>query len=206
VAPLSRGVFWFQDPGSRLKCEFEMCTLSHRFMELARVGEKEELIKTITARRYEAKVLGVAYAMAADMYADRRRLIGIPAIVLSTFVGAMTLSSLIDIGKAKLYVDIFICVLAIAVAVLTALQTFLDYPQRSKENKDASVKMLAFEKKWELLLQNPTDDGVRGLDTAFSKLLRKVPRSPLRLQEKARERIAQKSKYISDLEADVPGD
>jgi hypothetical protein len=75
-------------------------------MELARVGEKEELIKTITARRYEAKVLGVAYAMAADMYADRRRLIGIPAIVLSTFVGAMTLSSLIDIGKAKLYVDI----------------------------------------------------------------------------------------------------
>jgi len=175
-------------------------------MELARVGEKEELIKTITARRYEAKVLGVAYAMAADMYADRRRLIGIPAIVLSTFVGAMTLSSLIDIGKAKLYVDIFICVLAIAVAVLTALQTFLDYPQRSKENKDASVKMLAFEKKWELLLQNPADDSVRGLDTAFSKLLRKVPRSPLRLQEKARERIAQKSKYISDLEADVPGD
>jgi hypothetical protein len=88
-----------------LKCEFEMCTRIGS-CELARVGEKEELIKTITARRYEAKVLGVAYAMAADMYADRRRLIGIPAIVLSTFVGAMTLSSLIDIGKAKLYVDI----------------------------------------------------------------------------------------------------
>jgi hypothetical protein len=80
-------------------------------MELARVGEKEELIKTITARRCEVKFLGVAYAMAADMYADRRRLIGIPAIVLSTFVGAMTLFSLLDIHKEKVYVKSFFCLL-----------------------------------------------------------------------------------------------
>jgi hypothetical protein len=63
-------------------------------MELARVGEKEELIKTITARRYEAKVLGVAYAMAADMYADRRRLIGIPMLRWRANIGVFVAAAL----------------------------------------------------------------------------------------------------------------
>jgi hypothetical protein len=86
----------------------------------------------IAIRRDKTEILGGAHAIAADRCTHRYKWLGIPAAILSTIVGATTLAGFIDFGPehhiAKLVLDIVLCVLAITVAVLTTLQTFLDYP------------------------------------------------------------------------------
>lgn len=144
----------------------------------------------VTSRLEKTVMLAQAHALSADMYARRHKQLGIPAIVLSTILGTTTLSAFIDLEKPiKLCVDIAICVLAITVAILTALQTFFDSATRSQQHADASAKFAALAQKWELLLgANPSTAEVRELDDDYVDLIRKSPRVSIALQNEAKQK------------------
>jgi hypothetical protein len=152
----------------------------------------------IASRRDRAEIFGGAHALAADMYASRHRQISIPVIILSTVLGTTTLSSFIEIGKtAKLFVDIVICILAITVAVLAALQTFLDYASRSQAHTNAAAKFFALAQKWELLFNEDSSmREVSTLDELLAELIQRVPRVSIKLQQEAMKRHAELERGI----------
>lgn len=76
---------------------------------------------------------------AARVYARGQFALGIPALVISTIVGTSVFSALSSQEVPALWVGI----LSIAAAVLSALQTFLDFGGRSDKHRSAGVKYKA---------------------------------------------------------------
>lgn len=102
-----------------------------------------------------------AHFNAARTFQLRNKLLGVPALILSTFVGAAIFSTLESSPDIK--IKILTGLLSVAAALFTGLQTFLSYGERSEEHKCAAVRYgrlrrileekLACEKdNWETLL------------------------------------------------------
>jgi hypothetical protein len=74
--------------------------------------------------------------LASRTYARGQYALGIPALIVSTVVGTSLFSSLATQQVPALWVGL----LSIAAAVLTAVQTFLDFGGRSDKHRLAAVK------------------------------------------------------------------
>ena len=77
--------------------------------------------------------------IAARLYAKGQYGLGIPSLVVSTVVGTSVFTALSDNTKPELWVAL----LAIAAAVLSALQTFMDFTGRSDRHRNTGVKYKA---------------------------------------------------------------
>ena len=73
---------------------------------------------------------------AARRYATGRVALGIPSLIVSTVVGTSVFAAL----SSKEVPPLWVGLLSIAAAVLSALQTFLDFGGRSDKHRSAAVK------------------------------------------------------------------
>jgi hypothetical protein len=144
----------------------------------------------VESRIKKAQVMGRAHAMAADSYDRRQKWLAIPAIVLSTIVGASAIASLGDFGKVKFWLDLVICIFSITVAVLTGLQQFLDYAARSQKHADTAAGLFAISRKWELVMHRKiTLVEVETLEQELAARIEKSPRVSIELQQLAQEAV-----------------
>jgi len=73
---------------------------------------------------------------AARHYANAQFWLGVPALLVSTLVGTTVFAALSSRETPPLWV----AVLSVLAAVLTALQTFMDFAGRSDKHRNAAVK------------------------------------------------------------------
>lgn len=79
-----------------------------------------------------------AHYSAADRLGSKNYWLGIPALVLSTFVGT-TVFSLLE-QQIDIRLKIALGMVSVAVAVLTALQTFLRLEERAEKHRAVAAK------------------------------------------------------------------
>jgi hypothetical protein len=141
----------------------------------------------IEGRRNKAEIFGMAHGMAADRNRRLNRFISLPIIVLSTIVGATSLSAFVDFGPnhtAKFLLDLVFCLFAIAVAVLTALQTFCGYAARAQGHTDTAASLAALGRRWDaLVFESPSSNKVEALDNEFDEIIKRAPRISVAEQE-----------------------
>jgi uncharacterized membrane protein YfcA len=77
--------------------------------------------------------------LGARVYERARYAFGVPTLVVSTIVGTAVFSALAS-GAVP---DWWVGVLSVLAAVLSALQTFLDFPTRAERHRSAGVKYKA---------------------------------------------------------------
>lgn len=77
--------------------------------------------------------------LSARIYERGRYAFGIPTLIVSTIVGTSVFSAL----STHTAPDWWIGVLSVLAAVLSALQTFLDFPTRAERHRTAGVKYKA---------------------------------------------------------------
>jgi hypothetical protein len=115
--------------------------------------------------------------LASRTYAKGQYALGIPALIVSTVVGTSVFSSLSSKEVPALWVGL----LSITAAVLTAVQTFMDFGGRSDKHRMAAVKYKASIRTIEYLLMrlsttaNITDEELAALRSQLDNLEESAP-------------------------------
>ena len=116
---------------------------------------------------------------AGRMYERSKYAMGIPALVVATIVGTSVFSALASETRSP--VSLWVGLLSIAAAVLSALQTFLDFPARAERHRAVGVKYKAIIRSLEHTLANhaagrsPTDDQVTQIQQRLDELEDSAP-------------------------------
>ena len=76
--------------------------------------------------------------LAARVYERAKYSVGIPALIVSTIVGTSVFTALA--AQTKSPVSLWVGFLSVAAGVLSALQTFLDFPARAERHRAAGGK------------------------------------------------------------------
>jgi hypothetical protein len=96
----------------------------------------------------------------AGAYNRRHLWLGIPVVVFSTIVGTSVFASLQDSQVHYFGLRVAIGVVSVLAAVLSSLQTFLGYAQRSERHRIASLRYESLRRAMEPKLATPS--GARG--------------------------------------------
>lgn len=117
------------------------------------------------------------HELASRTYAKGQYALGIPALIVSTIVGTSVFSAL----ASKVVPALWVGLLSIAAAVLTAVQTFMDFGGRSDKHRVVAVKYKAVIRSLEYLQvrlsrkETITDDEVSGIRTHPDNLEESAP-------------------------------
>ena len=105
---------------------------------------------------------------AARHYENRRSGLGVPTIVLSTAVGTSVFASL---GHSPaIWAQVSVGLLSVTAGLLSALQTFFDYPGRAERHRKAAAKYKTVIRELEEVLATPDLSATR--DHAWLDALR----------------------------------
>ena len=96
------------------------------------------------------RILQIGHLRAAARYHLRHKWLGIPATILSIVVGTSVFASLSS-PKDHSAVGIGVGLVSVMVAVLTGLQTFLNYPDLASKHQLAGVKYGSLRRRVEAL-------------------------------------------------------
>ena len=116
---------------------------------------------------------------AGRKYEQKKYLIGIPALVVATIVGTSVFSALGSDDRSP--VSLWVGLLSVGAAVLSALQTFLDYPSRAERHRAVGVKYKAIIRSLEHMLANnaaglaPTDGQITEIQERLDQLEDSAP-------------------------------
>jgi hypothetical protein len=137
--------------------------------------------------------------LASRTYARGQYALGIPALMVSTIVGTSLFSALASKEVPGLWVGL----LSIAAAVLTAVQTFMDFGGRSDKHRIAAVKYKASIRAIEYLLMRlsksdtVTDEELLDLRTQLDNLEESAPVVMPKIYDAVEKRY-QDVKYVRD--------
>jgi hypothetical protein len=137
--------------------------------------------------------------LASRTYARGQYALGIPALTVSTIVGTSLFSALASKEVPALWVGL----LSIAAAVLTAVQTFMDFGGRSDKHRIAAVKYKASIRAIEYLLMRlsksdtVTDEELLDLRTQLDNLEESAPVVMPKIYDAVEKRY-QDVKYVRD--------
>jgi hypothetical protein len=129
--------------------------------------------------------------VAAAMFERRQRLLGLPAMVLSTIVGTAIFASLAQTQTpTEPWIKIVTGLVSVAAAVLSSLQTFLGYAELAQKHKTAGLKYgalrreteeaLAFESEAELASR----DFFKSIRTRWDQIDQEAPPLPQQIYDK----------------------
>jgi hypothetical protein len=157
------------------------------------LGSKEsnvgDLEKLVEERRLKLIALSRAHALAADRLSQWHFWLGVPVVILTTIVGTSAFAALSDLAKTTFLLALLIGVLSILAAILSALQTFLDFQGRSQKHSSAASKLNALDRRFErALFQKSPEIAVQYVeivDDELSKIIQAAPRVSVKAQERA---------------------
>jgi hypothetical protein len=161
-------------------------------------------------RKFTAEVLGVTHAKAADKAEGAHVKLGIPTVILTTIVAGSAFANLTQIGKTQIIIGVFCGFLSLSAAVLSALQTFLDFKKKAQAHKKAADRFHAFARACAAALaaekNNPTSD-LKKLDAELDKIVQESPRVSTKAQEEvARELRNENSAAVSEVAKTEPSE
>jgi hypothetical protein len=110
-----------------------------------------EWLKRVRAAEY-------GHRRGADSHQRRHLMLGIPVVVLSTMVGTSAFASLQDERIGFVGLRIAVGVIGTLAAVLSSLQTFLGYAQRSERHRVAAIRYETLRRKMEHTLAAPREN------------------------------------------------
>jgi hypothetical protein len=99
-----------------------------------------------------------AHSRCAAKYERMSYWLGAPAVGFSAIVGSAVFTSLAATDSPPLFVGIGIGLLSIAASVLAALQTFLDYPRKAQNHRQAAASYGIVRRAFEQALTEAKDD------------------------------------------------
>ncbi len=90
--------------------------------------------------RWAIKVAHNSHIRAAVYYNKRGRMLGVPVVIFTTIVGTAVFTSIATSGTSSVALQVIAGTLSIIAAVLSSLNTFLNYGELAERHRSASVK------------------------------------------------------------------
>ncbi len=131
---------------------------------------------------------------AAEARERAHLLLGVPAIVLSTIVGTSVFASLEATIDTR--IKIVLGTTSVVAAVLSALQTFLRFPERAEQHRRAGARFGAVRREVETLLavgQPPSAETLTRLRRRIDRIVEEAPTVPTRIHRRAEREMERRS-------------
>ena len=127
------------------------------------------------------KVTQRAHYASANHFGKGKFWLGIPAVILSALVGTTVFASLQ--AKSELWLQILVGLASVAAAVLTSLQTFLGYSERSEKHRIAVAKYGSLGRELEFLksLEFVEQDKIISIKSRLDELAVESPNNPKKI-------------------------
>jgi hypothetical protein len=152
----------------------------------------------VEERTERAQILVMAHGMAADRAMIYHYLIGIPSVILSTLVGTAAFASITEAGRSVSWIAIVAGTFSAMAAVLTALQTFFNFPQRAEKHAEAAARFSRVVSRFERLGYGLSNDReIKQIDEEFAAIIKESPRASIFLQRRARKPLMRERFYPS---------
>jgi len=139
------------------------------------------------------RVIQEAHYSSADYYGRRRYWLGVPAVVLSAFVGTSVFASIQK--QPQLWLQVVVGMASVAAALLASLQTFLGYSERAEKHRIAGAKYGALGRELEQLRANAgiSDELITEVRKRLDQAALESPHNSLRIFRRAKSSVATKS-------------
>ena len=127
-----------------------------------------------------------AHYLSAEHFSSRKYWLGIPAVVLSTFVGTSVFATVK--GQPEIWLQITVGLASVAAALLASLQTFLGYAERAEKHRIAGAKYGALGRELEQLRAtdgSPPNDAIANIRKRLDDLAVESPNNPISIYRKA---------------------
>ncbi len=144
-----------------------------------------DTVELVRHWRFRAHRVQLAHYGAARSFGALNLGLGIPAIVLSTFVGTSVFAT--SQHTTSLWIQIAVGLLSVAAAVFASLQTFLKYAETAEKHRVAGARFAHLKHEIELLSAMPPSDEKRlhdalaQIEKRWDRLRRDSPSIPNRL-------------------------
>ncbi|WP_280263421.1 SLATT domain-containing protein [Nocardia wallacei] len=157
----------------------------------------DDMIGQIDRLRLRSHRAGRAHYLAAHRSGTMQILLGIPAVIFSTAVGTAIFGTLAS--SPHRVVVVVAGAVSVASAVLSALQIFLGYPERSENHRIAGSHYMALKRQLDVEIlhlkagHGRIDDRISELSAfvnKFNALEAESPRVPDRFYDRARQEQA----------------
>jgi len=133
-----------------------------------------------------------AHYESGRLYERRHYFIGVPSIILSTVVGTAVFSSLVKYSESVniTFLTIGVGLLSITSAVLTALQTFLNYKDLAERHKISGAKFADLKHKVEIIATFTSRDDselkekLEAIENEWVKIREESPNFPTKIWNK----------------------
>jgi len=139
---------------------------------------KRDLLETWYKR---AEACHRCHYLASHRYSRYNYMIGIPTILFTTIVGTSVFASL-STDSRSVVATVIIGFVSIMAAILSSLQTFLGFSERSDRHRDAGIKYGTIGRKMELFLNEfaiPTGQEAVALKKELDEIAAASPKIPL---------------------------
>jgi hypothetical protein len=130
----------------------------------------------------------IAHHRAAALYEMRGRLLGLPVTIFSVVIGTTIFSTL---GSSQNQgILLFVGVISMITAVLSGLQTFLNYPELAEKHRAASVKYAQLRRRVEEVIAftrtpEELENMIGAIRNDWNKVEEESPEIPQRLHDMA---------------------
>lgn len=131
-------------------------------------------------------VTQAAHYYSAGNFNTRKYFLGVPTVVLTTFVGTSVFAAIQK--QPEYWIQILVGLASVAAALLSGLQTFLGDAERSEEHRAAAAKYGALGRELECFLSQGakvTEESLKVLREALNELAIESPNIPLKTYRKA---------------------
>jgi hypothetical protein len=148
---------------------------------------QDELLLSVQRYRHNAAVVGRAHFISWEEHSRWNRLFGIPVVILTALVGTAIFSTLQQ--EPGLHWRILAGGISILAAVLSALQTYLNYSEQAAKHKEAGGGYAEIRRRFDLLAIEMSQKGSNYDEEAIKELKRIVG---------ALDELSKKSPSVSD--------
>ncbi|WP_133511467.1 SLATT domain-containing protein [Candidatus Thiosymbion oneisti] len=148
---------------------------------------KQDLVKHW---RFRVHRVQLAHYDATRLYNNRHLRLGIPAVVLSVIVGTSVFGSLSKSAESNEIIVIIVGLFSVTSAVLTGLQTFLQYSELAEKHRIAGARLAHLKHEIELLATLPPNNDeelktkLEQIETQWAKFREDSPNIPDKLWKK----------------------
>jgi hypothetical protein len=137
------------------------------------------------------RIWQMAHMRASAWFGRMHFVLGVPVTVLAAVIGT---SLFADTGQLPPALRYFSALASIAVAVLSALQTFFNYPQRANQHAATAAKFGALRRRLETAVAFPGDskglaEKAKAIQTEWAELEESMPVVPQRFYDEAQSRV-----------------
>ncbi|GAB3550385.1 hypothetical protein GCM10027343_33320 [Noviherbaspirillum agri] len=150
---------------------------------------ERELVLAWIRRARESQM---AHYEMANIFSARERWLGVPVILISTIIGTTVFASVSTQAIAP-ETKIAVGMLSVLAAVLSSLQTFFKYSERSEKHRSAGARYSAARRKLEVIYAENTESQekhyIATLREELDRLGEESPHVPVSVFEKVQKNI-----------------